>query len=297
MDLVETSPTGLAYLALVTELLQSSRLADPTGGIWEAADLQWWWRRDQHPDPRAQTFWLRDGRPVAAAILTDWGRRWGFDVVGGRALEGPRGELAEDAAWSRGIAMVDLLGLKEVETSIREDDDRARHSAVSFGFEPTDERSIATWMDADAEAGAERPLPPLPHGFHVVDRRGDARPHPMIGRNGEQVEARLRECSLYRPDLDLAVRGPEGDVAGYALFWADPVTGVGELEPMRTEDAYQGRGIGRHLLAVGLARLRAAGCSRLLVAHMEGNEAARRLYEGAGFRAAYAVRTYARRSG
>src|SRR5436190_19554313 len=131
MDLVETCPTGLAYLNLVTELLQASRLAHPAGGIWEASDLQWWWRRDQHHDPRAQTFWLEDGRPVAAAIVTDWGRRWGFDVIGGRALDGLRGERAEEVAWFRGIEMVEGLGLGAVETSIREDDERALRSVAS----------------------------------------------------------------------------------------------------------------------------------------------------------------------
>jgi hypothetical protein len=30
------------YLDLVTGLLQRCRLADPTGGLWEAADYQWW---------------------------------------------------------------------------------------------------------------------------------------------------------------------------------------------------------------------------------------------------------------
>jgi hypothetical protein len=30
---------------LVTELLQQHRLADPVGGLWEAADLQWWFTR------------------------------------------------------------------------------------------------------------------------------------------------------------------------------------------------------------------------------------------------------------
>ncbi len=45
---------------------------------------------------------------------------------------------------------------------------------------------------------------------------------------------------MYRADLDLAVYAPNGDIAAYGLFWADPVTGVGLVEPMRTEDAYQG---------------------------------------------------------
>ena len=36
--------SGLEYLALATELLQRVRLADAATGVWEAADLQWWWR-------------------------------------------------------------------------------------------------------------------------------------------------------------------------------------------------------------------------------------------------------------
>ncbi len=43
-------PTGHEYLALVTDLLQRQRLADPVAGLWEAADLQWWYTRDPHPD-------------------------------------------------------------------------------------------------------------------------------------------------------------------------------------------------------------------------------------------------------
>ena len=70
-------------------------------------------------------------------------------------------------------------------------------------------------------------------------------PHPMRQRNGEEVEARLRQCSLYDAALDLAVEAPDGQTAGYALFWFDPVTTVGLVEPMRVEDAFQRRGIAR----------------------------------------------------
>jgi GNAT superfamily N-acetyltransferase len=293
---VDPSPTGLAYLAMMTELLQACRRADATAGIWEAADLQWWWRKDQHKDPTAQAFWLEEGSLVAAAILTDWGGRWGFDVLGGRALTGSEGSAIDEAAWSFGIEMVDRLGLHSVEASIREDDDLTRDIAVARGFEPAEGGSVTLWT----EAGERAPARALPPGFRIEDRasvRASAMPHPMIPRNGEHVEARLQECSLYRPDLDLSVRAPAGAVAGYALFWADPVTGVGLVEPMRTEDPYQGRGVGRGLLAEGLTRLSAAGCRRLKVGHLVGNEVARRLYEGAGFRPAEVVRSFIRTAG
>ena len=72
-----SQPTGRAYLDTVTELLQRHRNAYPDGGVWEAADLQWWWRKDQHQDPRNQVFW-----DDAAIVITDWGRKLGCDLLG-----------------------------------------------------------------------------------------------------------------------------------------------------------------------------------------------------------------------
>lgn len=103
----------------------------------------------------------------------------------------------------------------------------------------------------------------------------------MIARNGEMVEARLRQCSLYDPALDLAVEGAEGSIAGYALFWFDPMTLVGLLEPMRVEDEYQRLGLARVLLTNGLDRLARKGARRLKVGFE--TDAARNLYLGAGF--------------
>ena len=73
------------------------------------------------------------------------------------------------------------------------------------------------------------------------------------------------------------VAAPDGQVAGYGLFWADPVTGVGLVEPMRTEQAHERRGIASHMLAAGLDRLAAHGSHRLKVS----NDIA--LYLRAGF--------------
>lgn len=103
----------------------------------------------------------------------------------------------------------------------------------------------------------------------------------MIARNGEAVESRLQQCSLYDPALDLAVEDSNGNVAGYALFWFDPTTMVGLLEPMRVEDEYQRRGLARWLLTEGLDRLARRGACRLKVGFETG--AARDLYLGAGF--------------
>ena len=103
----------------------------------------------------------------------------------------------------------------------------------------------------------------------------------MVERNGRTVERRLRQCSLYDPTLDLAVEDVDGTVAGYALFWFDPATLVGLLEPMRVAADYQRRGLARTLLTHGLDRLARKGARRLKVGFE--SEAARDLYLSAGF--------------
>ena len=139
---------------------------------------------------------------------------------------------------------------------------------------------------------ADRPeVAALPEGFALVDRaRATTRLHPMRRRSGDGVEARLVQCSLYDPELDLAVEAADGPVAGYALFWFDPVTEVGLLEPMRVEGAYQRRGLARAMLTAGLDRLAAQGARRLKVGY--ATDVARALYTGAGFQVTSTTRSY-----
>ncbi len=282
MSASEVRASGLEYLALATELLQRARLTDPEAGLWEAADLQWWWRTPRLSDAVDQRFWIDDEGPVAGVVLTDWGRAWGCDPV---VVPGATVPLA--TVWSRAVEAIDGLGLGAVEVLARDDDVELLGLLGAAGFVTDGERAGVTWMDV-----ANRPdVVALPNGFALVDRaRGTTRPHPMRRRSGEGVEARLRQCSLYDPALDLAVETAAGEAAGYALFWFDPVTKVGLVEPMRVEDAYQQRGLARAMLTAGLDRLALRGASRLKVGY--GSDVARRLYVGAGFRVTFTSRSY-----
>jgi GNAT superfamily N-acetyltransferase len=156
------------------------------------------------------------------------------------------------------------------------------------GFTRDENTYGLTWMNAQ-----DRPaVAALPDGYALVDRKRAKSPHPMRRRNGEGVEARLRQCSLYDPGLDLAIEASDGRIAGYALFWFDPVTKVGLVEPMRVEDEFQRRGLARALLTEGVDRLARRGARCLKVGY--ATEAARRLYTGAGFRVAATSRSYRR---
>jgi ribosomal protein S18 acetylase RimI-like enzyme len=283
MAIHEVRAAGLEYLALATELLQRARLADAEAGIWEAADLQWWSRTPRRSDAIDQIFWIEDEGPVAAVVLTDWGRAWSCDpiVVPGVST------LILPTVWARALEAVNALDFERVEVLARDDDLELQGLLVDAGFAADDWRSGITWMDAE-----DRPnVAPLPEGFALVDRgqAGD-RPHPMRRRSGDDVEARLRQCSLYDPGLDLAVEAADGPVAAYALFWFDPVTEVGLVEPMRVEDQYQRRGLARAMLTVGLDRLAKRGARRLKVGY--ATDVARGLYVGAGFRVTSTTRSY-----
>jgi GNAT superfamily N-acetyltransferase len=285
MAVREVRASGLEYLALATNLLQRARLGDPVAGLWEAADLQWWWRTPRRSDAIDQLFWIDDNGPVAGVVLTDWGRAWGCDPI---VVSGAGVSLA--LVWARAVEAIDELGLEAVEVLARDDDVELLALLAGSGFAAGDEVSGITWMDA-----ADRPeLAGLPEGFALVDRLGTTGPHPMRRRSGEGVEARLRQCWLYDPALDLAVETAAGEIAGYALFWFDPVTKVGLVEPMRVEDAYQRRGLARALLTAGLDRLAVRGARRLKVGY--ATDVARRLYVGAGFDVISTSRSYSRRS-
>jgi predicted N-acetyltransferase YhbS len=276
---------GTERLEATTAVLQRARAADGVGGVWDAADVQWWWRRPRPTDELALPVWFDSVGPAAAAGLTAWGSAWQPDAF---AVPGVV-DIAD--VWSSSL---DLAGAhaptQQLEVLIREDDEVLTGLATHAGFQATGDRSGVTWMEADQRP----PISVPPEGFVVVDRsmRPD-RPHPMIGRNGDLVEARLRQCSLYDHTLDLSVEAPDGTVAGYALFWLDPATGVGMLEPMRVEDVFQRRGLARALLTAGLDRLATKGAQRLKVGF--DSDAGRNLYLGAGFVETAAVRAFTRR--
>jgi GNAT superfamily N-acetyltransferase len=265
--------TGSRYLQLATTLLQRVRLASATGGIWEAADIQWWSRQERRTDQPGQLFWLDDStEPAAAVIATDWGDSIQCDVL---VLPGtPAADRA--AVWQQAFLRVAALNLAAAEFPVRRDDATAIAQLRRAGWQPAGtDQVVASWL-----AAAGRPeVSALAPGYRLWSRaeRPD-RPHPMVLRNGAAVAERLQRCSLYRPELDLMVEAPDGEVAGYGLFWADPVTRVGLVEPMRTEEPHQRRGIARHILTTGLNLLAARGCDRLKVSNDIG------LYLKAGFK-------------
>jgi len=269
--------TGLERLRAVTVLLQRVRLTQARAGVWEAADVQWWWRRPRVSDELALPVWFDDDdEPIAAALLTEWPHAWWLDIIRVCGITVTLDDLVAPA-WAH---VERLQGSPVIETMIPADDVELGTWFAGRGFAAGRE-VWSGWQPA-----ANRPaVAPVPTGYELVDRAvrdADAAPgHPMVSRNGADVEARLRQTTLYDPRLDLAVLAPDGSVAGYALFWRDPVTGIGLVEPVRVEDEHSGRGIGYAMISAGLDRLATAGATTLKIGWE--SDRAGELYTRVGF--------------
>ena len=274
---------GLERVEATAQVLQRIRRADPEAGVWDAFDVQWWWRRPRRSDDLALPVWFDDDGPCAAVSLTDWGESWQADALA------VAGTVSLEDVWTALLDAAAPIDAPAWEVLARNDDAELLGLLAASGFAPTDEESGTTWMDAGERAAVVVP----PEGFRIRDRASSGeRPHPMAVRNGDDVERRLLQCSLYDPSLDLAIDAPDGRPVGYGLFWFDAFTGVGMLEPMRVEDDFQRRGLARALLTEGLDRVVRKGATRLKVGF--DGEAGRRLYEGAGFRVTSMLRAHRR---
>lgn len=98
------------------------------------------------------------------------------------------------------------------------------------------------------------------------------------------------EAELQRPEVCFVfvIRTPEWPVAGFCAFWrvADQI----HINNLAIRPGLRRQGLGSRLLAGVLEAADRMGAPRATLEVRRSNEAARRLYEGAGFRVA-AVRT------
>ncbi len=261
---------GHDRLDALSTILRRARQQHQTSGIWDAADLQWWWRKPRRSDDLATSVYFDAVGPVAAGWLTSSEDLWQVDCVSVGA-EVDRATLLNDA-----LQVVDQHGVP-VEMLVEAEDRSLWAVAIAAGFTPGAAPSGGTaWCDL------HQPIrPTVPEGFHLVDRKQASGPHPMVERNGAAVEDRLKTTALYDPSFDLSLVDAHDNLAGYALFWFDPITRLGLLEPLRILDAFQRRGLASVLINEGLRRLRHAGATRCKVGFVD--EHARRLYRSCGF--------------
>ena len=275
---------GLDALRAITTLLQRVRNAHPTAGLYQAAEIQWWWRDARPTDLQPQLFWSDDeSRFVAAVLATEFGNGSSavfedttLTVV---VLPDATPEWVEHVV-TRGLEHAAASGLETVDIEVDQADTSLQAALTGAGFHRKADGIVSGWLLADRRP----PVSPLADGYHLRSRaETTGRPHHFARRSGPSAEERLLQTSLYRPDLDLVVDDPDGEVAAYGLFWFDPVTETGVVEPMRTEDRHQRLGLARHVLTAGIDRLANAGAQRISIAWEPDNPASGHLYRSVGF--------------
>lgn len=273
----EKKLVGLDYLEAVTTLLQRVRGADPIKGLFEASDMQFWWSAPRPTDHIGQLFWFDDaGHPAAAVIVTEWSDRIALDPM-----------VMPDATpeWiahviERGLAHASKAGYRAVELEVAENDDVQQEVLASHGLAKTEDGFLESWLNADARP----PISKLHEDYRLFSRADRMQhPHYAIDHVGTDVEKRFLQTSLYRSDLDLLVLDRDDHDAAHGVFWYDPVTATGLVEPMRTQEDHQKRGLARHILTSGLDRLAQAGAERIKIIFDPDNAAASGLYLDVGF--------------
>ena len=225
-------------------------------------------------------------RPVGAAILGRGELDFVIDPLfrgmgyGETALRGlldtARGTLT---AWSHG------------------DHPAARRLAGNHGFvaERTLLHLVAPIGEPDSAAGGR-----LPDGYTIDGMRAgtddqewvelNARifdTHPEQGRlTVDDLRARQRE-PWFDPEDVLMLRDASGRLVGYDWLKVDDseagTAELGEIYVLGVDPALAGRGLGRILLAAGLRRLAARGCTGAGLYVEADNDAAVHLYRSLGF--------------
>ena len=86
----------------------------------------------------------------------------------------------------------------------------------------------------------------------------------------------------YVPELDVVAVAPNGQFGAFALGWVDPITKVGQFEPVGTAPDFRRRGLGQAVLHEGIRRMSAHGAEQVIVIVEAAEQAAVELYTSIG---------------
>jgi len=277
--------SGLASAHAATRLLQRIRNAHPTKGLYQAAELEFWWSVPRTTDTYDQLYWFDEAGPVAAVLMNDFGDGsslvYSSPVFSILVMPDITAEFLAHIV-DRALAHAAANGIEAIEMEVERTDQVMRDLAFERGFTDQGEALIECWLAADARPAVSA----LHEGYQLLSRAETAangQPHHLAAPHRPNVEERLNQTTLYRPDLDLVVLDRQAETAGYGLFWYDPVTATGVVEPMRTHEEHRKKGLARHILTEGIERLVQAGAERISIGFEPDNPASSHLYLDVGF--------------
>lgn len=234
--------------------------------------------------------------PIVEAWAMFWRHEGTFDLFVSPALHGtPMHETVMDeyVAWAEARARE--AGINQISPFWAIDFDQVLVRLMQergFALVPVDLPAPLFERTLDA-----LPTIRLPAGFTVQGVRtlndGRLRASVTHGSHGSKDDleshfaayAKFIGSAVYDGERDLFVRSPDGRGASACTIWFDPMNGVGLFEPVGTHPDFQGKGLGKAVMAEGLQRMKAAGMTRAIVGFDPNNAAALALYTAMGFSA------------
>lgn len=269
---------GRGYLERVTTFLSACRSRAPLAGMWDVADLHWWWRDDAYREPSKQLFWEEDDQTLGMLLLSDSFATFDYEVMPGYETS-----AGASALFAEGLVWLGRLEQSAAEPSffVRDDHLAFQTLAHDAGFHA----SGATYVQTVQDLHGARWEAQVPEGFVVRPLKEadlvEGRP-PVLRISAARFE-RVTQTPSYRRDFHLVVVSSRGDVAAECICWWDEANAIGVFEPVETAEAYRRRGVGKALLQEGVRRLAERGVRWAKVSHNNDNPAAARLYASVGF--------------
>jgi GNAT superfamily N-acetyltransferase len=281
---------GWDDLAPMQDLLARALRDAPATAFLHPGDLAWslgW--PPQTPDELA----------AKVTVVEDGGA-----IVGWQFLDREDAlEWVDPAAPDPGAAWRELDAALErhpvLARSIREDDATGVARLCAAGFTPTPVCMIGFSIDLGAVAQHEpddrvRPVAPGDDlGPRASVTRAAFRVDRPFDRYVREYEAFTRSPA-YPEGWDLVAWAEPEVAAACTIAWPDPVSRVGNFEPVAAHPDLQRRGFASAVIRDGLRRLRDAGMERAIVRTVIDNHGAIALYRSLGFRDAHIERWFAR---
>jgi ribosomal protein S18 acetylase RimI-like enzyme len=201
-----------------------------------------------------------------------------------------------EAEWRIRLWM-DTAGAPRLLVTALDQDTLTTDALLAAGLSPTDDQPSLVMMRPLDDDLTKAPLPDGYRARHMAGERDLAR-RVAVHRAAWSVRkpSRVTQKSYrnvmaawpYRPELDWVIESPDGGFVASCLAWLDPDNAVGELEPVGTDSAHWGRGLGLAVCVAALRALRGNGADTAVVyaTEIDGMPSAPALYRKLGFQVA-----------
>jgi GNAT superfamily N-acetyltransferase len=262
-------------LTLIQEVLGEGLAADTDRYYIHPGDFAWWVYHDDPRHPDHLSTWIQDESgfvtidslaPYEINVFTRTGVdrmpliRWAQRRLDGRC----------EVGW------------------VSESDAELASELKSAGYQVVSSDNSFRW-----DLSGELPLPELPdgwslravHGEHEANARREAAHaafgSTMPGAMHLQRYLDFMRSPVYVPERDLVAVSPDGTIAAFTVWWADP-SGVAQIEPFGTHPDFHRQGIGRALIYHALSEMKRAGMRTARVCSLDDPRPAG-FYRGVGF--------------